>query len=236
MFTDWRGDPDERLDGPGTEVSAVVRRGGRPRRPREGAGVALPPRSLPLQRGREPSPRRRDRGSRRRVPPRHAGPPARLAPPEDGRDPPSRPARARRRLRRRHRPLPQPARHGGAPRRPAGPADGLGRTARSRPGTTSSWRSGGRPSPTSRRCSGSAGRIPNRSPATPSTASPTAFAAPTRSRVRSRRRRPSRPPRARARCRSCAPTRAGATATRSRRTASAASRAPTRRRSGGRAR
>src|SRR3954451_2349321 len=24
MFTDWRGDPDERLDGPGTEVSAVL--------------------------------------------------------------------------------------------------------------------------------------------------------------------------------------------------------------------
>src|SRR5690349_14900471 len=23
MFTDWRGDPDERLDGPGTEVSQV---------------------------------------------------------------------------------------------------------------------------------------------------------------------------------------------------------------------
>ena len=25
MFTDWRGDPDERLDGPGTEVGTRVR-------------------------------------------------------------------------------------------------------------------------------------------------------------------------------------------------------------------
>jgi hypothetical protein len=24
MFTDWRGDPDERLDGPGTEISRVL--------------------------------------------------------------------------------------------------------------------------------------------------------------------------------------------------------------------
>ncbi|MCW2658090.1 MAG: phospholipase, partial [Jatrophihabitans sp.] len=24
LFTDWRGDPDERLDGPGTEVSRVL--------------------------------------------------------------------------------------------------------------------------------------------------------------------------------------------------------------------
>ena len=73
LFTDWRGDPDERLDGPGTRG----RRRCSPRRPPRGAEVrGLVWRShldrLPVQRAREPAPRRRDRGGRRRVPARHA--------------------------------------------------------------------------------------------------------------------------------------------------------------------
>ena len=54
MFTDWRGDPDELLAGPGTEVSRVLCQaasrgvagamsGGAPRRRRAGAGLALAP-------------------------------------------------------------------------------------------------------------------------------------------------------------------------------------------------
>lgn len=44
MFTDWRGDPDERLDGPGTEVAGVFAVGS-PRRRRPRAAVAITLRS-----------------------------------------------------------------------------------------------------------------------------------------------------------------------------------------------
>ena len=76
LFTDWRGDPDERLRRARHRGRRGARRGRRARRRRAGPGLALAPGPLPLQRGREPAPRRGDRGRRRRVPARHAGPPA----------------------------------------------------------------------------------------------------------------------------------------------------------------
>ena len=42
-FTDWQGDPDELLDGPGTEIGAVLADAGGARRPCARALVALPP-------------------------------------------------------------------------------------------------------------------------------------------------------------------------------------------------
>ena len=84
LFTDWRGDPDERLTGDrGSEVASALRR----RRPAEastsaawsGARTGTGSRS---RAEREPPPGRGDQRGRRRVPARHAGAARRLAPPE----------------------------------------------------------------------------------------------------------------------------------------------------------
>ena len=61
---------------------------GRPR-----PGLAVAPGPVPVQRAGEPAPRRGDRGGRRRVPAGHAGAPRRLAPPEVRGAAPSRAAR-----------------------------------------------------------------------------------------------------------------------------------------------
>ena len=56
-FTDWRGDPDERLDGPGTEVAGVLADLARTRGPCSGAGLAVASGRGPLQRAGEPASR-----------------------------------------------------------------------------------------------------------------------------------------------------------------------------------
>jgi len=61
LFTDWRGDPDERLDGPGTEVARVFCAAAR--RDRQRPPLAVTPRPVPVQRDREPE---AGRGHRRR--------------------------------------------------------------------------------------------------------------------------------------------------------------------------
>ena len=43
FFTDWRGDPDEKMRDDGPTVSGVVLRSGRTRRRRQGPDVALAP-------------------------------------------------------------------------------------------------------------------------------------------------------------------------------------------------
>ena len=74
FFTDWRGDPDERLTGEdGSEVGQGVLRGRAARRRRQGAAVALPPRRPGVQRRREPPPRQRRQRGRRRGPAGPAG-------------------------------------------------------------------------------------------------------------------------------------------------------------------
>ena len=84
FFTDWRGDPDQRLRagrphrGPALRAGRPTRRGG------QGADLALPPRRAGLQRGGEPRPQRDDLRRRRRGAARPAGPARRLAPPEAG--------------------------------------------------------------------------------------------------------------------------------------------------------
>ena len=126
FFTDWRGDPDERMrDGRPDGRRAVL-----PRRPQRGVVVkGLMWRShldtLAVQRGGEPPPRR---GRSRRPAARccwtsGCGGAARTTRRSSccairtNREP-------RRRVRRRHRPVPQPARRRRPPRRPAGGADG----------------------------------------------------------------------------------------------------------------
>ena len=89
-FTDWRGDPDERLDGPGTEVARVLAGAGRTRRAGARPGLAVPPRPGALQRGGEPPPGRDGERGRRRGAARRAGPPRREPPPEAVRRPPPR--------------------------------------------------------------------------------------------------------------------------------------------------
>ena len=123
FFTDWRGDPDERLRRDGPTVAELFGDGRRARRRGQGADVALAPGQAAVQRGGEPPPRRGHRGGRRRGAARPAGPPRRLAPPEAGRAAPPGPPATRRGVRRRHRPVPRPARRRRPPRRPAGGAD-----------------------------------------------------------------------------------------------------------------
>ena len=162
-FVDWRGDPDQRLtDDPGSTVSATFAAAAR-----RGADVrGLLWRShwnkLGFHSERVAPARHRDRRGRRAVPARHAGAHRRLAPPEVRRAAAPRRPVARRRLPRRHRPVPQPARRHRPRGRPPGdrdaagvrPAPGLARRARGR--------SRGRPSSTSRPPSASGGRTRHR--------------------------------------------------------------------------
>ena len=145
-------------DGPGTEAVAVLAawpRAASCARP----GVALAPGPGTLQRAGEPAPCRRHERGRREVlldervrrggshhqklfVIRHRGD-----------------AGQRRRLRRRHRPLPRPPRRRAAPRRPAGDRRSTRATADARRGTTSSSRCAARRSATSSTRSASAGTI-----------------------------------------------------------------------------
>ncbi len=157
FFTDWRGDPDQKLTADGPTVAEMFEARRAPRGVRARPGLALAHRRAAVQRAREPLARPRDRGVGRSGDPRPAGAPDGQPPPEAGGGPLSRPPGARRGLRRRDRPVPQPAR-----RRRSTPATRSRcgwrrRTGRTRRGTTCSWRSVGRRSPTSRRCSASAG-------------------------------------------------------------------------------
>ena len=92
MFTDWRGDPDQRLDGEGTEVGTLLCRGGREGRDRPRPHLAVAPGSPPVLRTGEPPPGRGDQRRRWVLPARHAGAARRLAPPEVRRAASSRPA------------------------------------------------------------------------------------------------------------------------------------------------
>ena len=89
-FTDWRGDPDERLDGPGTEVARVLAAAGRARRRGPRPRVAVASRPGALQRAGEPAPRRDGERGGRRGAARRAGAARRQPPPEAVRRPPSR--------------------------------------------------------------------------------------------------------------------------------------------------
>ena len=61
FFTDWRGDPDERLRRRRPDRRRVCSPGGRARRRRQGPDLALAPGQARVQRGGEPAPRRGDR-------------------------------------------------------------------------------------------------------------------------------------------------------------------------------
>ena len=74
FFTDWRGDPDERMRPDGPTVAQLVRPGRPARGDRQGPGLALPPRQALLQRGGEPRPQRDGPRGRRRGAARPAGP------------------------------------------------------------------------------------------------------------------------------------------------------------------
>ena len=125
FFTDWRGDPDEKMRDGGPTVRELFCRARRTRCRRQGSGVAVPP-------GQARTTARRRTGTSAR-PSRSAGGEVlldqrvrirRVASPEAGRHPTSRGAGARRRVRRRHRSVPLPPRRRVTPRRPAGGADG----------------------------------------------------------------------------------------------------------------
>ena len=123
LFTDWRGDPDERLTD-AVDVSGALNAAA-------GRGVivrglvwAFAPRPLPFQRTGEPPSRRVGRRGGRAVPARHACQAGRLTSSEVRRRPLRGPPRARCRVRRRHRPVSQPPRRSAPPRRPAGTEDG----------------------------------------------------------------------------------------------------------------
>ena len=122
-FLDFRGDLDERLDGPGTEVGRLLSDAA----DRGVLVFGLLWRSQPrfLKQSEEANAEFvrhvADHGGQV-----HAGrphPPRRQPPPEAGRHPAPGPARRRRRVRRRHRPRAQPSRRPPPRRRPAG--DGL---------------------------------------------------------------------------------------------------------------
>ena len=105
-FTDWQGDPDELLDGPGTEVGEVLAELAIAGVNVRGLAVAIAPGGDELRRGEEPRVLACDQPGRRSGPPRPPGAPGRESPPEAGRHA-ARGSRPRRRVRRRHRPLPR---------------------------------------------------------------------------------------------------------------------------------
>ena len=162
LFTDWRGDADERMDGYDVTIAELLCDAAATGRHRQGPDVAVALAEAALQRRAEPSSRRPDRGGRRRVPAGHAGTRRRLAPSEDVRGPRHRPASGRTS---RTSAASTCATAAATPpsiaairRRSTWPS----RTAAPRRGTTSSWRSKGRRSATSRRASGSGGSIRRR--------------------------------------------------------------------------
>ena len=126
LFTDWRGDPDQRLDGPETEVSRVLCEAASRGVIVKGLGLAFASGPLVLQRTGEPPPRRRDQRRRRRGAARHEGEAGRFASSEVRRAAPSRTAGEGRCVRGWNRPLPQPGRRRGSRRRRSTSADGQG--------------------------------------------------------------------------------------------------------------
>ena len=200
LFTDWRGDGDERLDGkPGSELATVlvdlVRRGVDVR----GLVWRSHPDQAHLSEQEAIHLAEAVNEAGRRGPARRAGAPGRVAPPEAGPRPPPRPrgrdvafvggidlCHGRR----------DDERHLGDPQ-----AVELGPTATAtgRRGTTSSWRSGARPSATCPARSASGGTTPRRSttasrggPASPAAAASPAARPRCRPRPRSRAGRPAR--------------------------------------------
>ena len=131
FFTDWRGDPDERLRAGRADGRGAVHRGGQARRAASAGWCGARTRSAcrsPRRRTARWTARSSTAGGEvildQRV--RRGGQP----PPEVRRPPARRGPVAGRRLRRRHRPVPQPPRRRRARRRPAAAADGRSRTGR----------------------------------------------------------------------------------------------------------
>ena len=235
-LSDWRGDTDELLDGRRHRARQGPGRAGRPGRARAGPAVALAPEPGPLRRGAEPPPGRAwsTRPAARSCSTSGSG--GRAATTRSrGPDPPPRPARTRT----------SPSSAGSTCATGAGTTSATSATRRrcrsttatatARPGTTCSSRSVARRSATCRvtfrerwedptpldhrnpwraRLTRRVGQARHPEPAAPDAAATPPRPAPTPSR-------------------SCAPTRPAAAATRSPRTASAASPAPTSRRCGG---
>ena len=122
FFTDWRGDPDEQMRDDGPDHRRAVRAAAKRGVVVKGLLWRSHLDKLAYSEEENRNLGEDDRGGRRRGAARPAGPARRLAPPEAGvlRHPGR--AGAGHRLRRRHRPVPQPARRRRAPRRPAGGA------------------------------------------------------------------------------------------------------------------
>ena len=181
LFSDWRGDPDERLTDDGATVaealSAAVRRGALVK------GLIwrshLDRLRFSSEENRNLSERVNDVGGevlldqRVRAVGSHHQKFVVIRHPE-------RPG-GRRRLPRRHRPGARPARRRRPPRRPAGPAVRPPVRAAARRGTTSRSRSAARPSATSRTSSASGGRTPPHCPGCRGRSCPTGCAARTAS-------------------------------------------------------
>ena len=110
-FTDWRGDPDERLNGPGTEIARVLAELRASRRARARPRLAIASRPGTLQRAGEPAPGRDGERSRWRSIARRARRSGGQPPPEVVRGAPPGSSRRRRRVRRRHRPVSRSQRH-----------------------------------------------------------------------------------------------------------------------------